>query len=89
MIGPDIRENDKEELEAAPESHINNNNKFSAEEMKDPANRREFTLYILNQYYVLLTRGIDGIRVGFWGNDEFRQYIEKTLEIDNGNTPQS
>lgn len=89
MIGPDIRVNDEGELEAVPESHINNNNKFSAEEMKDPANRREFTLYILNQYYVLLTRGIDGIRVGFWENDEFRQYMEKTLGIDNRNTTQS
>ncbi|MBO4838893.1 MAG: hypothetical protein J5493_05945 [Lachnospiraceae bacterium] len=44
-------------------------------------NRFEFTLYILNQYYVLLTRGIDGIRLGFWDNDAFREYMEKTLDI--------
>ena len=36
----------------------------------------------LNQYYVLLTRGIDGIRLGFWdGNDSFRKYMEDTLDI--------
>ena len=35
----------------------------------------------LNQYYVLLTRGIDGIRLGFWdGNDSFRKYMEDTLD---------
>ena len=89
MIGPDIKVNNDGELEAVPENHFNNNNRFSDEEMKDPANRREFTLYILNQYYVLLTRGIDGIRVGFWENDGFRQYMEKTLGIDDGNTTQS
>ena len=89
MIGPDIRVNNDGELEAVPEKHFNNNNRFFAEEMKDPANRREFTLYSLNQYYVLLTRYIDGIRVGFWENDGFRQYMEKTLGIDDGNTTQS
>ena len=52
-----------------------------AEEMTDPKKRFEFTLFILNQYYVLLTRGIDGIRLGFWENDAFREYMEKTLEI--------
>ena len=36
----------------------------------------------LNQYYVLLTRGIDGIRLGFWdGKDSFRKYMEDTLDI--------
>ena len=36
----------------------------------------------LNQYYVLLTRGIDGIRLVFWdGNDSFRKYMEDTLDI--------
>ena len=62
--------------------HNNTNNKFSTEEMQDPANQFEFTLYILNQYYVLLTRGIDGIRLGFWnGDNSFRKYMEETLEI--------
>ena len=82
MIGPDIRVNEDGVLEAVPDNHNNTNNKFSNEEMQDPANQFEFTLYILNQYYVLLTRGIDGIRLGFWnGDNTFRKYMEETLEI--------
>lgn len=82
MIGPDIRVNEDGKLEAVPDNHNNTNNKFSVEEMTDPMNQFEFTLYILNQYYVLLTRGIDGIRFGFWdGNDSFRKYMEDTLDI--------
>lgn len=64
-----------------PDHHNNNNNKFITEEMVDSENQFEFTLYILNQYYVLLTRGIDGIRLGFWDNEDFREYMEKTLGI--------
>lgn len=81
MIGPDIQVNTDGMLEAVPDSHINTNNKFSVEEMKDLDNQFEFTLYILNQYYVLLTRGIDGIRLGFWENEAFRKYMEDTLNI--------
>ena len=64
-----------------PDNHNNTNKKFFAEEMVDPANLFEFTLYILNQCYVLLTRGIDGIRVGFWDNNAFRQYMKDVLDI--------
>lgn len=64
-----------------PDHHNNNNNKFTTEEMVDPENQFEFTLYILNQYYVLLTRGIDGIRLGFWDNEDFRECMEKILGI--------
>lgn len=81
MIGPDIIVNKDGILEADPKHHENTNNKFSKEEMQDPGMRLEFTLFILNQYYVLLTRGIDGVRLGFWENDAFRKYMEKTLEI--------
>lgn len=81
MIGPDIKVNDEGKLEAVPDNHNNVNNKFTVEEMEIPENQYEFTLYILNQYYVLLTRGIDGIRVGFWENDEFKKYMEEVLEI--------
>ena len=81
VIEPDIRVNEDGVLEAVPDNHNNINNKFSAEEMTDPTNQFEFTLYILNQYYVILTRGIDGIRLGFWGNDAFRKYMEETLDV--------
>ena len=53
----------------------------NADEMDVPANRFEFTLFVLNIYYVLLTRGIDGIRVGFWHNPQFIRYMIDTLEI--------
>ena len=52
--GPDIKVNDEGKLEAVPDTHNNTNNKFSIEEMEIPDNQYEFTLYILNQYYVLL-----------------------------------
>ena len=82
MIGPDITVNADGELEAVPDNHNNKNNKFSNKEMKLQSNQFEFTLFILNQYYVLMTRGIDGIRLGFWdGDDSIRKYMEKTLEI--------
>ena len=82
MIGPDIMVNDEGKLEGVPDRHNNKNNKFSPKEMENPDNQYEFTLYVLNQYYVLLTRGIDGIRVGFWENDTFRKYMEDVLEIE-------
>lgn len=81
MVGPDIRVNGKGVLEAVPENHNNTNNKFTAKEMRDPSFRFEFTLFILNQYYILMTRGIDGIRLGFWENDGFRDYMKRVLEI--------
>ncbi len=80
LIGKDLKvENGK--LVADPDYFFNVNGKFNAEDMVDPANRFEFTLFVLNIYYVLLTRGIDGIRVGFWDNDEFKDYMIDTLEI--------
>lgn len=81
MIGPDIFVNAEGKLEADPDHHNNDNNKFTVEERIDPHNKYEFTLFILNQYYVLMTRGIDGIRLGFWDNEEFKSYMKETLEI--------
>ena len=82
MIGPDIKVNDLGKLEAVASNHNNSNNKFTVEEMNDPSFQFEFTLFILNQYYILMTRGIDGIRLGFWdGDTSFKKYMEETLEI--------
>ena len=80
LIGKDLQVRDGK-LEAEPDNFYNVNGKFNADEMVDPSNRFEFTLFVLNIYYVLLTRGIDGIRVGFWHNDDFRDYMIDTLEI--------
>lgn len=69
--------------QAVPDNHNNTNNKFSNEEMQDPTNQFEFTLYILNKYYVLLTRGIEGIRLGFWDGDNSFESIWKRHWIFN------
>ena len=80
LIGRDLKV-DGGKLSADPDSFFNVNEKFNADEMVDPANLFEFTLFVLNIYYVLLTRGIDGIRVGFWDNDSFKKYMIDTLDI--------
>lgn len=81
LIGADLQVGADGKLVADPEHFFNTNGIFTAEEMKQKENQQEFTLFVLNIYYVLLTRGIDGIRLGFWHNDTFRKYMEDTLEI--------
>lgn len=81
LIGNDIEVQNDGRLKANPYHFFNVNGIFTDEEMRKSENQFEFTLFVLNIYYVLLTRGIDGIRVGFWNNDEFRRYMERTLKI--------
>ncbi len=81
LIGRDIQVDQYNRLYAEPNNFYNTNGTFTIDEMEITENRFEFTLFVLNIYYVLLTRGIDGIRVGFWHNDIFRKYMEETLEI--------
>lgn len=81
LIGKDIQIDKNGKLFAEPECFFNVNGVFTNDEMEVEENRYEFTLFVLNIYYVLLTRGIDGIRLGFWENDEFRKYMESTLNI--------
>lgn len=81
LIGADLEVGSDGKLRANPNNFYNTNGTFTAEEMVDPNNKFEFTLFVMNIYYVLLTRGIDGIRLGFWRNDAFKEYMEKTLEI--------
>ena len=81
MIGSDLQVDRNGRLVGNPDNFYNTNGTFKAEEMDIIENKFEFTLFVLNIYYVLLTRGIDGIRLGFWHNDAFREYMEKTLEI--------
>lgn len=82
LIGADLEVGSDGKLRANPDNFHNTNGTFTADEMADPHNKFEFTLFVMNIYYVLLTRGIDGIRLGFWKNDSFRRYMEKTLEIE-------
>lgn len=82
LIGSDLQVDEGGKLVGNPNNFYNTNGTFTAAEMEIPDNQFEFTLFVLNIYYVLLTRGIDGIRLGFWKNDAFRMYMEKTLEIE-------
>ena len=81
LIGGDIRVNEKGKLEANPEMIKDDKGVFKKADMELPESNEELTLLILNIYYILLTRGIDGIRVGTWHNPEFLDYMKKTLEI--------
>lgn len=81
LIGNDLQVDENGRLVGNPDHFYNTNGTFTAEEMEIKENQFEFTLFVLNIYYVLLTRGIDGIRLGFWNNDTFKDYMEKTLEI--------
>lgn len=80
LIGNDLQVDAQGRLFANPENFHNVNGKFSKND-ESPENAQEFTLYVLNIYYVLMTRGIDGIRLGFWNNDDFKKYMKETLEI--------
>lgn len=82
LIGNDIQVDKDGKLYGNPDNFYNINGKFSKAEREIPKNKKEFTIFVLNIYYVLLTRGIDGVRLGFWKNDEFRKYMEKTLDIN-------
>ncbi len=80
LIGNDLQIDANGHLFGNPDNFHNANGKFSKNDF-NPENEREFTLFVLNIYYVLMTRGIDGIRLGFWKNEEFKLYMKKTLEI--------
>ena len=79
LIGNDLKIDGKGKLYADPDCFYNVNGMYTTEEMQKVDNQKEFTLFVLNIYYVLLTRGIDGIRVGFWHNKEFKKYFKETL----------
>ena len=82
LIGADIELGEKGRLKADLQNFHNTNGKFSVDEMLKSENQREFNLFVLNIYYVLLTRGIDGIRKGFWHIDAFMKYMEETPELN-------
>ncbi|MEB6069982.1 MULTISPECIES: DUF2075 domain-containing protein [Enterococcus] len=80
LIGNDIQIDENGHLFANPDNFFNVNGKFSKKDI-NPNNKKEFTLFVLNIYYILMTRGIDGIRLGFWKNEDFKKYMIETLEI--------
>lgn len=80
LIGNDLQVDAKGRLFGNPENFHNVNGKFSKDD-ESPKNAQEFTLFVLNIYYILMTRGIDGIRLGFWKNEAFKKYMKEILEI--------
>ncbi|MED2914901.1 DUF2075 domain-containing protein [Bacillus sp. AR8-1] len=80
LVGNDLQVDEKGRLFGNPENFHNVNGKFSKDD-ESPENSKEFTLFVLNIYYILMTRGIDGIRLGFWKNDAFKKYMKEILEI--------
>lgn len=80
LVGNDLQVDKEGRLFGNPKNFHNVNGKFSKKD-ESPENEKEFTLFVLNIYYILMTRGIDGIRLGFWKNDAFKEYMKKTLEI--------
>ncbi|EOO65185.1 hypothetical protein IKE_03835 [Bacillus cereus VD196] len=80
LVGNDLQVDEKGRLFGNPENFHNVNGKFSKDD-ESPENAKEFTLFVLNIYYILMTRGIDGIRLGFWKNDAFKKYMKEVLEI--------
>lgn len=81
LIGNDILVDKDGKLYGEPNNFKNVNGKHTKEELLIPKNKKEFTIFVLNIYYVLLTRGIDGIRLGFWHNDDFKTYFQNTFNI--------
>lgn len=81
LMGKDLAVDKDGKLYADPDHFKNINGKPNKKDLKLPQYRQEFTIFVLNIYYVLLTRGIDGIRIGFWHNDALKEYVKKTLEI--------
>jgi DUF2075 family protein/predicted GIY-YIG superfamily endonuclease len=80
LIGNDLQVDTQGRLFGNPENFHNVNGKFSKDD-ESQENAQEFTLFVLNIYYILMTRGIDGIRLGFWKNDAFKKYMKEILEI--------
>ncbi|MGN7313396.1 DNA/RNA helicase domain-containing protein [Alkalicoccobacillus gibsonii] len=80
LIGNDLQVDEQDRLFGNPKNFLNVNGKFSKKD-ESPETAKEFTLFVLNIYYVLMTRGIDGVRLGFWKNDAFKEYMKEVLEI--------
>lgn len=81
LIGNDLQVDSNGKLYGETKNFYNVNGVFPKDDFT-PENEFEFTIFVLNIYYVLLTRGIDGIRIGFWKNEKFMNYMKKTLDIN-------
>lgn len=82
LIGDDLGVDEQGHLYAVRDNFHNINGVFTNKEANIPEKKEEFTLFVLNIYYVLLTRGIDGVRIGIWHNSAFKEYLENSLIND-------
>ncbi|MGG3801226.1 DNA/RNA helicase domain-containing protein [Metabacillus fastidiosus] len=74
IIGNDITVNDQGNLVGVKENYKDTGGTPLLKEF----NEEEFTAYILNIYYILLTRGIEGCKV-YFENPKVRDYFEKKI----------
>lgn len=83
IIGPDLKVDSNGRLYGDPDCCCDENMKFKAEDVEnDPeACAREFTIAVLNSYYILMTRGIDAVRFAFWDNDGVMEYMKKSFDL--------
>ena len=81
LIGNDLLVDDSGKLYGEPDNFKNVYGKHTKKELELPETQEEFTIFVLNIYYVLLTRAIDGVRIGFWKNDAFKQYFKEVFDI--------
>lgn len=79
LVGNDLNVDEKGILFGDSKNFQNTNGKFNKDVADIIENKKEFTLFVLNIYYVLLTRGIDGVRIGFWNNEPFKNYFKQVL----------
>lgn len=74
IIGNDITANDQENLAAVKENYKDT----GGTPLLKGYNEEEFTVYILNIYYILLTRGVEGCKV-YFEDSKVRDYFEKKI----------
>ncbi|MFA2820577.1 DNA/RNA helicase domain-containing protein [Bacillus wiedmannii] len=74
IIGNDIEVNDQGNLVGVKENYKDTGGTPLLKEF----NEEEFTAYILNIYYILLTRGIEGCKI-YFENPNVREYFQKKI----------
>jgi hypothetical protein len=74
IIGNDIEVNDQGNLVGVKENYKDT----GGTPLLKGFNEEEFTAYILNIYYILLTRGIEGCKV-YFENPNVREYFKKKI----------
>lgn len=80
LIGNNLQFDNLGRLFGNSDNFHNVNGKFSKNGASQE-NKKGFTLFVLNIYYILITKGIDGVRIVFWNNELFKKHKKDTLQI--------